>query len=234
MKSEIKLKFKIYSIINYSILSIPFFYLIFIWKGIVPSSTQYANPNTITSLSRLNLLWFEHLGYATTMIAFYFLPIIFLKKNNLLIILRNFFLDNRNYLFLILFVVYIIYFVIFVDFEEFTKTKYLMGLGFVHKVSLIFFESILLQEIFTYFSFLLSWVIILLFLDKNLNNFLILFYFYFLSLILWPLMQEYFDPVIFLFAFTIFSSKLFINHKNSTYTFLYLSIFLICANVYYF
>ena len=108
-----------------------------------------------------------------------------------------------------------------------------MGLGFIHKISLILFEDILLQEIFTYFSFLSSWIIILLFLDRNLNNFLILFYFYFLSLILWPLMQEYFDPIIFLFALTIFSSKLFISYKNSTFVFLYLSIFLICANFYY-
>ena len=117
---------------------------------------------------------------------------------------------------------------------ELTKGNYLMGLGFIHKISLILFEDILLQEIFTCFSFLLSWIIILLFLDKNLNNFLILFYFYFLSLILWPLMQEYFDPIIFLFALTIFSSKLIISYKNSIFVFLYLSIFLICANFYYY
>jgi len=234
LKSEIKLKFKVYSIINYSIFSVPFFYLIFLWKGIVPPSTQYANPNTITSVSRLNQLWFEHLGYASTMIAFYFLPLVFFKKDNFLIVARNFFLEKKNYLFLIPFLIYIIYFTYYVDFYGLTKGNYLMGLGFIHKISLILFEDVLLQEIFTCFSFLSSSIIILLFLDKNLNNFLILFYFYFLSLILWPLMQEYFDPIIFLFALTIFSSKLIISYKNSTFVFLYLSIFLICANVYYY
>ena len=233
MRSDTKTKFKTYSIINFSIFSIPFIYLIFMWKGIVPPSTQYANPNTITSISRLNLLWFEHLGYATTMIAFYFLPVIFLKKDNILFSAKNFFLDKKNNLFLILFFVYLIYFISFVNFEELTKVKYLMGLGFIHKISLILFENIFLQEIFTCFSFLISWIIILFFLEKNLSNFLILFYFYFLSLILWPLMQEYFDPIIFLFALIIFSSKLLINYKNSIFTFLYLSIFLISANFYY-
>ena len=233
MKSDTKIKFKTYSIINFSIFSIPFIYLIFIWKGIVPPSTQYANPNTITSISRLNLLWFEHLGYATTMIAFYFLPVIFLKEGNLLLSAKRFFLDKKNNLFLALFLIYLIYFFTFVNFEELTKVKYLMGLGFIHKISLIFFKDIFLQEIFTCLSFLISWIIILFFLEKNLSNFLILFYFYFLSVILWPLMQEYFDPIIFLFALIIFSSKLLINYKNSMFTFLYLSIFLICANFYY-
>ena len=234
LKSEIKFKFKIYSVINFTIFSIPFFYLIFLWKGIVPPSTQYANPNTITSLSRINLIWFEHLGYATTMIGFYFLPLVFLKKDNFLIVVRNFFFEKKNYLFLTPFLIYIIYFINYVDFYDLTKGNYLMGLGFIHKISLILFEDILLQKIFTCFSFLSSWIIILLFLDKNLNNFLILFYFYFLSLILWPLMQEYFDPIIFLFGLIIFSSRLFINHKSSIFAFLYLSIFLICANVYYY
>lgn len=234
LNSHIQLKFKIYSIINYCIFSIPFFYLIFIWNGIVPPSTQDANPNTITSISRLNFLWFEHLGYATTMIAFYLLPILFFINNNLIITAKNFFLDKINFFLLGLFSIYLIYFIKFVNFIEFTNTKYLMGLGFIHKISIILFNNIFLQEIFTYFSFLISWIIILIFLEKKLNNFLIVFYFYFLSLILWPLMQEYFDPIIFLFAFTIFSTKLIINYQNSIFLFLYLSIFLICANVYYY
>ncbi len=234
IKLQVQLKFKIYSIINYIIFSIPFFYLIFIWNGIVPPTTQDANPNTVTSISRLNFLWFEHLGYATTMIAFYLLPIIFFINNNFIITAKNFFLDKINYFLIALFFIYLIYFINFVNFSEFTNTKYLMGLGFIHKISIIFFNDIFIQEIFTYFSFLISWIIILIFLEKSLNNFFILFYFYFLSLILWPLMQEYFDPIIFLFAFTIFSTKLIINYQNSIFLFLYLSIFLICANVYYY
>ncbi len=233
IKSRINLKFKIFSIINFLIYSIPFLYLIYIWNGIVPPSTQSYNPNTITTLSRVNFLWFEHLGYATTMIAFYLLPMIFFKKENILAQFKKLYSENLNYVLLIIFFVYLAYLLIFFNFYEFTNTKYFVGLGFIHKISIILFENILLQEIFTYFSFFVSWIILIFFLEKNLNNFLVISYFYLLSLILWPLMQEYFDPIILLFAFTIFSTKLFINYKNSIFLFLYLITFLICANFYY-
>ncbi len=234
INSRINLKFKIFSIFNFFIYSIPFLYLIYIWNGIVPPATQSDNPNTITNLSRVNLLWFEHLGYATTMIAFYLLPMIFFKNENILTQLKKFYSENINYVLFVIFFIYLAYLLIFFNFYEFTNTKYFVGLGFIHKISIILFENILLQEIFTYFSFFVSWIILILFLEKNLNNLLVISYFYLLSLILWPLMQEYFDPIIFLFAFTIFSTKLFINYKNSIFLFLYLSIFLICANFYYY
>ena len=216
------------------IYSIPFLYLIYIWNGVVPPSTQSDNPNTITTLSRVNLLWFEHLGYATTMIAFYLLPMIFFKNENILSQLKKFYSENLNYVLIIIFFIYLTYLLIFFNFYEFTNTRYFVGLGFIHKISIILFENIFLQEIFTYFSFFVSWIILIFFLEKNLNNLLVISYFYLLSLILWPLMQEYFDPIILLFAFTIFSTKLFINYKNSIFLFLYLSIFLICANFYYY
>jgi len=203
------------------------------WKGIVPPSTQEANPNTITSASRLDLLWFGHLGYATTLISFYLFPLLFFKRENLYLLVKNFFTKKINYIIISFFFIYLIYLLNFFDFKDFTTEKYWVGLGYIHKISLILFKDYLLQEIFTYFAFFISWIIMLIFIGKNLNDFLIIFYFYFLSLLLWPLMQEYFDPIIILLAFTIFSSKLFINYKNSIFLFIYLSIFLICANTYY-
>ena len=141
--------------------------------------------------------------------------------------------EKSNYIIVSFFFIYLIYLLNFFDFKDFTTEKYWVGLGYIHKISLILFKDYLLQEIFTYFAFFISWIIMLIFIGKNLNDFLIIFYFYFLSLLLWPLMQEYFDPIIILLAFTIFSSKLFINYKNSIFLFIYLSIFLICANTYY-
>ena len=234
LRSKINLRFKIFSLINYSIYAIPFLYLIIIWKGIVPPNTQENNPNVITSLSRLDLFWFENLGYASTMIAFYLLPLLFFKNKNIYLLIKDFFSDKTSYIFISFFFIYLIYLVNFFDFHEFTIEKYLVGLGYVHKISLILFNDYLLQEIFTYFAFFVSWLIILIFIEKNLRDFFILIYFYFLSLVLWPLVQEYFDPIIILFAFTIFSSKLLINFKNSIFLFIYLGTFLISANIYYF
>ena len=234
LRSKINLRFKIFSLINYSIYAIPFLYLIIIWKGIVPPNTQENNPNVITSLSRLDLFWFENLGYASTMIAFYLLPLLFFKNKNIYLLIKDFFSDKTSYIFISFFFIYLIYLVNFFDFHEFTIEKYLVGLGYVHKISLILFNDYLLQEIFTYFAFFVSWLIILIFIEKNLRDFFILIYFYFLSLVLWPLVQEYFDPIIILLAFTIFSSKLLINFKNSIFLFIYLGTFLISANIYYF
>ena len=234
LRSKINLKFKIFSLINYCIFAVPFLYLLILWKGLVSPASQQGNVNTITSLSRLDFLWLEHIGYATTIIAFYLLPLLLFKNKNLYLIIKNFFSTKNNYVIISFFFVYLIYLLNFFDYREFTTEKYWIGLGYIHKTSLLLFKSYLLQEIFTYLAFFISWMIILIFIEKNLNDFLIIFYFYFLSLLLWPLMHEYFDPIILLMAFTIFSTKLFINYKNSLFLFVYLSIFLISANIYYF
>ena len=63
---------------------------------------------------------------------------------------------------------------------------------------------------------------------------LIVVYFFLISIFVWPIMQEYFDPIIFLIVFTFFSSKLFINYKNSIFLYLYLAILLISSNIYYY
>ena len=234
LRSKISLKFKIFSLINYCIFAVPFLYLLILWKGLVSPASQQGNVNTITSLSRLDFLWLEHIGYATTIIAFYLLPLLLFKNKNLYLIIKNFFSTKNNYVIISFFFVYLIYLLNFFDYREFTTEKYWIGLGYIHKTSLLLFKSYLLQEIFTYLAFFISWMIILIFIEKNLNDFLIIFYFYFLSLLLWPLMHEYFDPIILLMAFTIFSTKLFINCKNSLFLFVYLSVFLVSANIYYF
>jgi len=185
-------------------------------------------------LSRLDFLWFEHLGYATTIIAFYLLPLLLFKNKNLYLQIKNLFSEKNNYIIISFFFIYLIYLLNFFDYKEFTTEKYWIGLGYIHKISLILFKDYLLQEIFTYLAFFISWIIILIFIGKNLKDFFIIIYFYFLSLLLWPLLQEYFDPIVILLVFTIFSSKLFINYKNSIFLFIYLSLFLISANVYYF
>ena len=87
-----------------------------------------------------------------------------------------------------------------------------MGAGFIHKTALVLFDNYILQQIFTYLSFLVSWIIVLIYVGRNLQDGLILLYFFLISLIKWPIMQEYYDPLIILMAFTFFSSKLFVNY----------------------
>ena len=110
-----------------------------------------------------------------------------------------------------------------------------LGKGIIHKFSIILFrDNIFIREIFIYFSFLISWIIILIFIDKNFKDSLILLYFFIISIVNQHLMQEYFDPFIFIMIFTFFSTNLFINYKNAVILFFYMSIFLAGSNIYYY
>jgi hypothetical protein len=66
------------------------------------------------------------------------------------------------------------------------------------------------------------------------KNKLILSYFFLLAILVTPLMQEYFDPLIILMAFTFFDSKFLLNYKKSIFLYFYLSILLIFSNIYYY
>jgi hypothetical protein len=239
LRSKINLKFKIFSLVNYSIYAIPFLYLIFIWKGIAPPLTQAINPYQGTHLSGINLNFF-HIGYASAIMAFYLIPIIFLKVDNVVLVFRDFFSKSSNLYKVLIFLIYLIYIIFFNDYEDFTINKQwkgshgVYGLGILHKISLILFNTTLYREIFTYLSFFGSWIIILVAIERKIINHIIIAYFYFLSLLLFPLMQEYFDPYIILFSLLILSLKFDFKFQKILSVFIYLVIFLASTNLYYF
>ena len=223
---------RIFIFFGYAFLSMPFLYLIYLWNGIVPIKTQTANPNTITNLSRINDFYFINIGYATTMISFYLLPFM-LFKENLFKNLSNFYQNKKNILLIILAFIYVLLLINYFDFKKYTVDEYWVGLGYIDKITKILFSNVVLREFFTYFSFLASWLVLILFLEKKYLNILIILYFYFISILLWPLMQEYFDPIIVIFGLIIFSNKVKINFYNTVFSVLYFSLFLISANIYY-
>ena len=221
--SNKSLKLKVFSILFYFIFSLPYIYLITIWGNIIP---------TLDSVSRGtgDRLYYSNLGYASTIIAFYLLPIIFYKKENFFSLLKKFFKLKKNYYLISIFFIYFLYLLFFYDYESEVK----LGKGFIHKAAILFFDQIFLQKIFIYIAFFISWLIILIYLENNLKNYLIIFYFFLLSIIVWPIFQEYFDPLIILMVFTFFNSKLYLNYKSSILLFIYLSVFLISSNIYYY
>ena len=216
-------KLKILTILFYLFFSLPYIYLITIWGNIIPVADA-------SSRGIGDQLYFSHLGYASTIIAFYLLPIIFCKKENISTLLNNFFKSKKNYYLISIFFLYFLYLIFFYEYENEVK----LGKGFIHKTAILLFDQILLQKIFIYISFFISWLIILIYLDNNLKNYLIIFYFFLISIIIWPIFQEYFDPLITLMVFTFFNSKLILNYKNSIFLFIYLSVFLISVNNYYY
>ena len=224
------IKLKLFSICFYFILSLPYIYLIILWDGIFP--------NTLTSARNLgDKLYLDHIGYTSTIIAFYFVPFLLFKGKDLSTEIKNFFLKKNNYYLILLFCIYILYLLVLSNFlgQNALNIDVSSGKGFIHKSSLILFKNnFIIREIFIYFSFLISWVIVLIFIGKSFKNGLILLYFFLASVLTLPLMQEYFDPLIFVMIFTFFSSKLFITYKNVIILFFYFSIFLVGSNIYYY
>ena len=107
--SNLDNKMKLFSSISYILLAIPFFLLIFHWKGIVPIATQQANPLQASHLmnSKFHMV---NILFATNMIGFYLFPFLILKKFLKSIKIK---INIFNLLLLFLFIVYLIYFISF-------------------------------------------------------------------------------------------------------------------------
>ena len=166
------------------------------------------------------------------MISFYLLPFV-LFKENLFENLKGLYQNKKNILLIISATIYVLLLINYFDFKKYTVDEYWVGLGYVDKITKILFSNILLREFFTYFSFLISWLVLIVFLERKYSNILIILYFYFISILLWPLMQEYFDPIIVIFGLMIFSNKVKINFYNTVFTVFYFLLFLVSANIYY-
>ena len=219
------LKLKLFSVLYYLVFAQPFIYLIVLWEGLIPSALS--DPESGRKLG--NEIFLIHIGYASTMIAFYLLPLLFFKNKNLLSLIKNFFITKKNYYLILLFFIYLLFLIIFSDFNNQSN----IGKGFIHKTSLLLFSETLPRMIFVYFSFFISWVIILIYIERNFIDILVIVYLLLLSIFIWPIFQEYFDPLILLMAFTFFNSKLFINYRNTLILFAYTSLLLLATNIYY-
>ena len=235
MFKEIKVKYKFITLLIYTILSLPYVYLIYRWNGIVPPATQLANPNTITSIGDVRNIHFMHIGYSATLISFYLLPLILLTGSYDKIIknLKRIFLDKRSLFLLSIFIIYILFSYFYFNFEKITVTDYWIGFGIVQKFTILVTDKIFIREIITYLSFLLSFLLIVYYYFLNKYDFYLVSYFLLISIFLWPLMQEYFDPIVFVLSISLFKSLSLLNKSNALIITIYQMIFLIIANVYY-
>ena len=234
--SNLPINKKIFSSTIYFIFTLPFIFLIYLWGGIVPTSTQVGNPlqgtHPLTKFHLVNIL------FATNIIGFYMFPILIFKKD----ILKSFkkLINQFNIIIFTLFLFYLVYFLYF-DLYEFTDKisrvdggyKDYYGLGYSLKLGNLFFEDRTYSLIFNILIYLLSVIIILLVVGSHFVNLIILLFFYFISIFLFPLMQEYFDPYIFLISILLFKNNYDFNFKNCSFVFLFFSIFLISSIYYY-
>ena len=81
-------KLKNFSVFLYFIFSLPYIYLMILWGGMLPMhDTMYPDLG--------KKLYPDHIGYACTIIAFYFLPFLFFKEKNFLQLIKSFFLKKK-------------------------------------------------------------------------------------------------------------------------------------------
>jgi hypothetical protein len=208
----------------YLILAIPFLYLIVLWKNIIPSGDSLVREIGFN-------LHFSHVGFSSTIVGFYLIPFFFFKDQGIKNIFFSFFKEKKNLKIIILFVIYLLLSFLFDDYQN---SKYpLLGKGIIHKLSLILFSDIIFQKIFVYLNFLIFFFIIILFLNKNLIDIIIIYFLFIISIFIYPLLQEYYDPLILILTLTFFSTKLNINYKNIFILYFYLLFFLVSAKIYY-
>ena len=221
--SEKDLKLKAFTILLYTLLALPVFYLFFTWGGLMPPVDQVGRN------VRLGDHYLQNIGYALTMISFYLVPFIiaFLlekKKVNYLFSL------NKNEIFVyLLSSIYLIYFLFYYD----ISSDVLVGKGVIYKFSILVADNLFFQKIIISVGILISIKFILLIFEKNFSNIFLILFLILTPIFYRPVLQEYYDPLIFILLFTFFKPKFLISFKNLMILFSFFTFFLTFANIYY-
>lgn len=202
------------------ILSIPVLTLVYYWGGVI-------TPHDLNSRNFGNI-YLEQIGYTFSIIFFYLIPYIITNIDKIILYIK----DN-----IIKFVYLSFLTIIFYLLLHFFPTEYFqwgqMGRGWLHKLSLIISDSNILQKIFVYSFFYLSLVAIF---AVSQNRYLLIsftIFFCFISLLILPIFQEYFDPLLFIFLSLFFYNNDELNEKFIKVHYLFSMVFLIFSNLYY-
>lgn len=220
LEVKISLRKKFNLSLFYLIFSIPFIYLINLWGNIIPVRDAELR-------GTLQTVYLENIGFALTIIAFYMVPFLFLKEQSLFNILKNKIKNTNFYIILIILIAYVLVLINFNIIE-----KEFLGNGIIYKFSIIVFSNFELSKIFLYISFFISALIIYLYIDSP-KDYIFIFYLVLSSILVTPLLQEYFDPLILILILLFFNTRIFLNYKGLFFIYSYFLIFLIIANLHY-
>lgn len=218
---KLKNNLKFFALIYFFIFSLPYFYLIFLWQGLIPSSAHIARGVGV------NVHLFNP-GYAFLIVFVAVFPFIFSKKLNQENLKEKIFLKKNIYL-MCLFFSYLIITFFFGDFENLR----IEGKGAFHKISLLLIKETNLRLFITTLFFFLSLIFILI-VFENLSDRLVILFLVSSSLFIFPFYQEYLDPLIYVLIFSFFKSNFEVNKVKFIYflTFYYF-LFSLSAKNYY-
>jgi hypothetical protein len=220
IEDKISLRKKFNLSLFYIVFSTPFMYLIYLWGNIIPVRDAGVR-------GTLQTIHIENIGFSLTIIAFYLAPFLFLKKENIFFLFKNKIKNPNMYIFFIFLIIYVLMLINFNSIE-----RVFLGNGIVYKFSIIIFGNFELSKIFLYFIFFISALIIYLYID-DIKDYLFIFYLIFSSILVTPLLQEYFDPLILILVLLFFNTKLYFNFTKLLFIYSYFFIFLLFANLHY-
>ena len=68
----------------------PYLYLITVWGGLIP-------PAALEGRQLGSRIFLDHIGFTSTIIAFYLLPLLLFKNERFEILIKNFLFNKRNW-----------------------------------------------------------------------------------------------------------------------------------------
>ncbi len=217
-KLNIKINYKLKTIFIFFIFSLPYFYLMYLWQGFIPTSANIGREVG----SKIHLF---HPGYCLTIMMVSIFPFIFLTKINL-----KKHLTNKKIIFSLS--IFLLYTILLLFFDSFGDIR-VEGKGAFHKFSLLLISNTNLRLVITLLIFLISLILTLIIFSK-IRDLFIISYFVMLSLFVFPFYQEYLDPVMFILIFSFFKFRFNINNRKNVYFLVfYYFIFSLSSNYYY-
>ena len=200
---NLRFKYKLLTLIFYSIFALPYVYLIFLWETVIPPSA--ANARSVGTLYLFNI------GYLLTIIYILYPPIFFCADSSLSRI-KSIKLDKKLFFLTLSFLLYIFLTLYFENFYD-LRTD---GKGAFHKISSILIANDFLRLLITITTFFICFFFIYFFFQDK-NDFILILYFVVLSLFTFPFYQEYLDPLIYILLFSFFKTKLNLIIKELIY-----------------
>ncbi len=235
--TKINTEKKVFVTLLYLLFATPYLLLIIMWGGIVPKTTQIGNPLQGTHIGSFKF-HFVNLLFTTNILGLYLFPFLILRKSiyNDLKKIPNL----LNSFVLLLFILYLGYFINY-DLFDYTDIlskkdggyKDLYGLGYSLKVSNLISDERFHSLILNIIIYVFSTIIIILTINSKLLNLFVITFFYLISLFLFPLMQEYFDPYIFIAGVLILKNEYDFSFFKCSCVFLFFSIFLLSSYIFY-
>jgi len=219
IKTEKDLNSKILYLITNFFLAAPVISLIIYWGSVTPPH--------ITNTRSIGNFYFEQIGYSISIIFFYLIPYIICNYKKIIEQIKF----NKNLISTSIFTLIVLFTLFFLEHDYAGWENY--GKGWLNKLALIIFNNSIYQKFFIYGVFFATIMISIIILKREKILIFFTFFMCLISVILTPIFQEYFDPLVFIILSSFFYRNDELNDYFVTTAYLFSFVFLLFTNFYY-